>query len=264
MSATIIAAARALARQADRLRFKEPVRYVYNPLVYARHPHEEYLERYAASRKRLVLLGMNPGPWGMAQTGVPFGEVALVRDWLGISGIVTRPRQQHARVPVQGFACARSEVSGMRLWGLMQAHYGSAGAFSTDAFVSNYCPLLFLDAAGRNITPDRIHRDDREPLYSLCDRFLAIVVDALRPEWLVGVGAFAARRARAAASCGFGIAVRGIPRTGTPVPGAAGLPDVPARAVRVTSILHPSPASPRANRDWAAQVEEALTAQEIW
>jgi single-strand selective monofunctional uracil DNA glycosylase len=256
MSAAIIAAARALARQTGRLRFKEPVRYVYNPLVYARRPHEEYLERYAASRKRLVLLGMNPGPWGMAQTGVPFGEVAVVRDWLGISGVVARTRQQHARVPVQGFACARSEVSGRRLWGLMRAHYGSAGAFSADAFVSNYCPLLFLDAAGRNITPDRIHRDDREPLYSLCDRFLALVVDALRPEWLVGVGAFAARRAR--------IAVRGIPRTGTPVPGAAGLPDVPAQAVRVTSILHPSPASPRANRDWAAQVEEALTAQGIW
>jgi single-strand selective monofunctional uracil DNA glycosylase len=252
MSAAIIAAARALAQQADRLRFKEPVRYVYNPLVYARHPHEKYLKRYAASRKRLVLLGMNPGPWGMAQTGVPFGEVALVRDWLGITGEVGQPRQPHARLAVQGFACARSEVSGRRLWGLMRAHYGSAEAFSEDAFVSNYCPLLFLDAAGRNVTPDRIHRDVREPLYSLCDRFLAIVVGTLRPEWLVGVGAFAARRA--AVLGGFGAAVLG----------GFGAAAMTAQAVRVTSILHPSPASPRANRDWAAQAEEALTARGIW
>jgi len=182
---------------------------------------------------------MNPGPWGMAQTGVPFGEVALVRDWLGIAGEVGQPRQQHARLAVQGFACARSEVSGRRLWGLMRAHYGTAEAFAKDAFVSNYCPLLFLDAAGRNITPDRIHRDDREPLYSLCDRFLSIMVGALCPEWLVGVGAFAARR-------------------------AAVLGGFSARAVRVASLLHPSPASPRANRDWAAQAAEALTAQGIW
>jgi single-strand selective monofunctional uracil DNA glycosylase len=214
--------------------------------MYARQPHEEYLARYAASRKRLVLLGMNPGPWGMAQTGVPFGEVAFVRDWLGIGGQVGQPRQGHARLAVQGFACTRSEVSGRRLWGLMRAHYGSAEAFSKDAFVSNYCPLLFLDAAGRNMTPDKIHRDDREPLYSLCDRFLAIVVETLRPEWLVGVGAFAARRA--AVLGGFGAAVLGWPQS----------------AVRVTSILHPSPASPRANQDWAAQAEGALTARGIW
>ena len=34
--------------------------------------------------KRVVFLGMNPGPFGMAQVGVPFGEVAAVRDWLRI------------------------------------------------------------------------------------------------------------------------------------------------------------------------------------
>ncbi len=240
MSAAIIAAARDLARSAGRLRFKEPVSYVYNPLVYARQPHEKYLARYAASRKPLVLLGMNPGPWGMAQTGVPFGEVAFVRDWLGIHGEVGRPAHGHPRLAVQGFACARSEVSGGRLWGLMRAHYGSPEAFSREAFVSNYCPLLFLDAAGRNITPDKIHRDDRTPLYALCDNFLAVVVGTLRPEWLVGVGAFAARRAAVVAA------------------------SLTTQSVKVTTILHPSPASPRANRDWAAQAERALTAQGIW
>jgi single-strand selective monofunctional uracil DNA glycosylase len=184
----------------------------------------------------------------MAQTGVPFGEVGCVRDWLGIGGIVGQPREPHARLAVQGFSCARSEVSGRRLWGLIQAHYRTAEAFSRDAFVSNYCPLLFLDAAGRNLTPDRIHGDDRAPLYSVCDRFLEIVIETLRPEWLVGVGAFAGRRAGAVVFGGSGAARLTLP-TG---------------AVRVTSILHPSPASPRANRDWAGQAEEALVAQGVW
>jgi single-strand selective monofunctional uracil DNA glycosylase len=268
MTAPIIAAARELARRADRLRFEEPVRYVYNPLVYARLPHEEYLERYAASPKRVIFLGMNPGPWGMAQTGVPFGEVASVRDWLGITGEVGQPRRPHARLAVSGFACARSEVSGRRLWGLMRAHYGSAEAFSKEAFVSNYCPLLFLDASGRNITPDRIHRDDREPLYSLCDRFLRIVVRTLRPEWLVGMGAFAARRI--AVLDGLGIAVLGglgidvLDGSGADSAVSGGRAGMRAGPIRIASILHPSPASPSANRDWAAQAGGALTELGIW
>jgi single-strand selective monofunctional uracil DNA glycosylase len=256
METPVIKAARTLAREAERLRFREPVRYVYNPLLYARGPHEEYLRRFAATYKRVILLGMNPGPWGMAQTGVPFGEVGYVRDWLGIVGKVSQPREQHARLAVQGFSCARSEVSGRRLWGLMRTRYRSAEAFSRDAFVSNYCPLLFLDAAGRNVTPDKIHRDDREPLYSACDRFLEIVITTLRPEWLVGVGAFAERRARAVVSGGFGAVVLGG--------SGATKSTFPAQSVRVTSILHPSPASPRANRDWAGQVEKALVAQGVW
>jgi single-strand selective monofunctional uracil DNA glycosylase len=130
----------------------------------------------------------------------------------------------------------------------MREHYRSAEAFSRDAFVSNYCPLLFLDLAGRNVTPDKIYGEDRERLYSACDRFLDIVIETLRPEWLVGVGAFAARRARAVVSGGSG---------------ATGL-TLPGRGVRVTSVLHPSPASPRANRDWATQVEKSLLAQRVW
>jgi single-strand selective monofunctional uracil DNA glycosylase len=237
---TLIKAARALAREAGKLHFRDPVRYVYNPLTYASAPHEAYLRKFAASRKRVIFLGMNPGPWGMAQTGVPFGEVATVRDWLGIAGKVEQPPRGHARLSVQGFACTRSEVSGRRLWGLMRQRYGTAEAFSRDAFVSNYCPLLFLDTEGRNITPDRIHRDDRGPLHAVCDRFLATVIRTLLPDWLVAVGAFAERRAGAALSSPSGL------------------------GTRVISITHPSPANPRANRGWASQAKETLSAHGVW
>ncbi len=240
MESEIIKAARVLARDAQRLPFGPPVSFVYNPLLYAREPHEEYLARYARPGARVVLVGMNPGPWGMAQTGVPFGEVATVRDWLGIAGKVGAPPRWHPRLPVTGFQCPRSEVSGRRLWGLLKEHYGTAEALAQDLFVSNYCPLLFLDGGGRNLTPDKIGAADRALLYALCDGFLRAVVTALRPQWLVGVGAFATARIRA-------------------VLGA-----VPEMSVRAAGILHPSPASPRANRDWAAQAREALLAQGVW
>jgi single-strand selective monofunctional uracil DNA glycosylase len=240
VSPRLIAASRALARDAGRLRFLPPVRFVYNPLVYARGPYESYLASYAGGRKRVVFVGMNPGPWGMAQTGVPFGEVSAVRDWLGISGTVGSPADPHPRVPVKGFDCSRSEVSGRRLWGFFREAFGTAHRFAREAFVSNYCPLMFLDEEGRNVTPDRIHRHDQEVLFPLCDVFLSVVIDELRPEWLVGVGVFAERRIRSV--------LENCPRPGT----------------RVTSITHPSPANPRSQKDWPGQVRAALEKEGVW
>ncbi len=183
---------------------------------------------------------MNPGPWGMAQTGVPFGDVPSARDWLGISGKVGQPPRFHEKHPVLGFSCARREVSGTRLWGLMREHYGSAKAFAADAFVANYCPLLFLDAAGRNLTPDKLRAGDRQRLEALCDHFLREMIAALAPTWVVGIGAFAERRLR--------LAMEGMS----------------GAAIKVGSIPHPSPASPQANRDWAGLARRALEAQGIW
>lgn len=106
-----------LAREVDSLQFSDPVTCVYNPLIYARKSHEAYLERHAKQGIDALFLGMNPGPWGMAQTGVPFGEVSLVRDFLEIDEAVNQPPIVHPKRPIEGFACTRSEVSGRRLWG---------------------------------------------------------------------------------------------------------------------------------------------------
>lgn len=43
---------------------------VYNPTEYATLLHCQYLERFLTGQKRILFLGMNPGPWGMCQTGV--------------------------------------------------------------------------------------------------------------------------------------------------------------------------------------------------
>ncbi len=224
-------AARQLCREVAGLRFGPPVSHVYNPLAYARKPHEAYILAYGSTPKRVLFLGMNPGPFGMAQTGVPFGDVESVRDWLGIEAAVGRPGREHPKRRVLGFACPRGEVSGARLWGAVAAHFGEPGRFFSVHYLANYCPLSFLETGGRNRTPDKLPGREREPLFAACDRHLRRVVAALRPEWVVGIGVFAEARAIAA------------------------LGD---REVRVGRITHPSPANPRAQRGWAGLARREL------
>lgn len=229
--------ARELSDAVGRLRFKPPVAFVYNPLDYAWAAHEMFLRKFGGGRKRVLLLGMNPGPFGMAQTGVPFGEVAAVRDWMGIYTLVTQPKRAHPKRPIEGFACPRSEVSGRRLWGLFAAKCGTAEKCFEEHFVVNFCPLVFMDDGGRNVTPDKLGTAEREKLFSLCDEHLRQVAATTQPEWVIGVGDFAEKRAREALGEG---------------------------TVRFGRILHPSPASPAANKGWAEAAERQLRELGVW
>lgn len=227
----ILASERTLSRELADLRFAAPVTHVYNPLEYARRPHAAYVRRYARTPVRALFFGMNPGPFGMAQTGVPFGEVAHVRDWLGIDAPVERPAREHPKRRVEGFACRRSEVSGARLWGALRAHYEKPERFFRHAFLANYCPLVFMEASGRNRTPDQLPAREREPLYAACSENLRRIVTLLSPAFVIGIGRFAEARAREALG-------ESGPQIGT--------------------ILHPSPASPAANRGWALLAQREL------
>ena len=220
-----------LARKLAPMRFGPPVAQVYNPLIYARATHHQYLERYGSSPKDVVFLGMNPGPWGMVQTGIPFGEVRAVRDWLRIDAPIGRPAEEHPRRPIAGYDCRRSEVSGARLWGWARDTFGTPQAFFERFFVANYCPLSFMEASGRNLTPDKLPKPERLPLLEACDESLRRTVACLRPRWVIGVGNFAEQRATAA---------------------LAGLD------VSVGRVLHPSPASPLANAGWDIEVNRTL------
>ena len=216
---------------------------IYNPLIYARQPNKQYVSPYDNSTKRIVFLGMNPGPWGMAQTGVPFGEINAVRDWLSITAPIGAPETIHPKRPVLGYRCTRSEVSGERLWGLFKERYKQADVFFADHFVINYCPLLFIAPSGkdnsgaRNTTPDKLKTEEKKALYDACDGHLRDVIRALSPEFLVGVGNFAAERAAEALS----------------------------RDVKITKILHPSPANPRSNGgNWGKIAEQQLVEAGVW
>lgn len=181
---------------------------------------------------------MNPGPWGMAQTGVPFGEIPAVRDWMKIDCPVKKPNPEHPKRPITGFDCDRSEVSGRRLWGLMSERYPNAGDFFKDHFVVNFCPLTFMSATGANITPDKLPAAELAPVLEACDVHLRAVIKATTPELLIGVGAFAQSQ--------FEKVIADFP------------------GVKVGRILHPSPASPAANRDWAGTVTKQLVELGVW
>ncbi|MBN2053429.1 single-stranded DNA-binding protein [bacterium] len=220
-----------LVQEVAALTFGNPVAHVYNPLRYAREPYDEYCLRYGRSPKRIVMVGMNPGPWGMVQTGVPFGDVDSVRGWLGIQGSVVIPPDQHPRRPILGFKCPRSEVSGRRVWGWARDRFGTPDRFFSTCFVANYCPLAFLEESGRNRTPDKLPKWEREPLFAVCDRALAATVAWLGAGLVLGFGAFAEARCR--------VALRDLP-------------------VRACGMAHPSPANPRANRGWSELADKAL------
>lgn len=230
-------AARRLAREVATLRFAAPVTHVYNPLNYAWAAHEQYLRLLNPGGARVLFLGMNPGPWGMAQTGVPFGHVPTVRDWLGIEARIKQPAPMHPKRPIEGLACVRSEVSGERLWGLFRERFKTPAKFFKRHFVTNYCPLVFMEESGRNRTPDKLRPAERAALQEICDAHLADVLDAVQPRVAVGVGAYAEQ---------------------------ALLRVIGDKPVKVIRILHPSPASPLANKNWAATVTGQMEEAGVW
>ena len=222
----VIAAAQELSAAMEQLRFSAPVAYTYNPLTYAWAGHETYIRRFATGPKQVLYLGMNPGPFGMAQTGVPFGEIPAVTLWMGITAPIAQPPASHPKRPIQGFNCPRSEVSGRRLWGLFEELYGTAEAFFAHSYVANYCPLIWMSESGANITPTQLPKEQMQQIDAACQRHLVRLIDTLQPRYLIGVGGYALKQLQIAAKT------------------------LPNRSFTLGTILHPSPASPAANKHW--------------
>ncbi len=220
-----------LVKTVERLQFDPPVAWVYNPLIYARKGYDAYCHTFGAGPKQVLLVGMNPGPWGMAQTGVPFGDPEMVTQWLGLRAPVSAPERQHPKRPVMGFDCPRGEVSGRRLWGWAKQRFGTPDAFFRRFWVSNYCPLVFMEAGGRNRTPDKLPKHEKDELFRACDKALYQTAILLNPEYVIGIGKFAEDRIR----CALG-----------------------RLDIIIGRITHPSPANPKANQGWAERVEREL------
>ena len=214
------------------LKFGPPVSYIYNPLDYARESLKQYHAKFASTPKEVLFLGMNPGPWGMAQTGIPFGEIQAVRDWMKIQAPVGSPKKTHPKKPVLGFACTKREVSGQRLWGWAQKSFRTPGRFFKRFFVANYCPLIFIENSGRNRTPDQIRVTERKPLLEICDQALSRTIEYFKPRYVVGVGKFAEQRAKTV---------------------------LDEQKIKMGMIAHPSPANPQANRGWELLIEKQLS-----
>ncbi len=237
----LLEATEILATETDKLIFEGKVHHVYNPLIYAKETHLDYIKKYGTGRKKVLFLGMNPGPWGMAQTGIPFGELTYSKNWLKIEGNIFQPESSHPKRPIQGWDCPRSEVSGRRLWGLMEERYKTAAAFFQNHYVENYCPLVFMEESGKNLTPDKLPAKERDPLTEICDDHLRKVITIMDPEFLVGVGKYAEKN--------FKRVVETMENSDK---------------YKISAILHPSPANPHANRGWSEAVTKQLMEQGIW
>ena len=222
---------------ADSLVKEGSVDAIYNPLAYAWEPHRAYLELASGGGAKTLLLGMNPGPHGMGQMGIPFAATSVVRDLLKITNLeVGQPRTPHPKRPISGLDWPKEEVSGTRLWGLLANEYGSAESIFKSVFLLNHCPLmLFSGERATNITPDKITGPTTKALLERCDEHLREVVDIMQIERVIGVGRYSEKRALNALS--------GID-------------------ISVTTCWHPSPASPLANRnkgeDWKKNVRNVL------
>lgn len=218
----------------DGLTFSAPTACTYDPWRYAQEGMQAYFDLLADS-PRVFFLGMNPGPWGMAQTGVPFGAVEVVRDWFGFNPRIGKPEHEHPKRMVDRMACTRREVSGRRLWGLMQERFGDPSVFFQDHVVWPYCHWMWLKESGANLPPNALRAGERKPLEAICDQYLDEILTQWSPETLVAIGQYAESallRVRPEAS--------------------------------VVRILHPSPASPAANQDWSGTVTRQLQEAGIW
>jgi single-strand selective monofunctional uracil DNA glycosylase len=225
-----------LVSELSPLCFGPPVEYVYNPLTYARSAHLAYWRQYGRAPKEVLLLGMNPGPWGMVQTGVPFGDVDMVTGWLKIHMEIEVPEKVHPKRLIQGFECPRGEISGRRLWGWARQRFKTPRDFFKRFGVVNYCPLAFMEAGGRNRTPDKLPRQEIEPVLKACDQALLQTAELLKPRIVVGVGKFAAQQA-----------CRALADT----------------SIQIGQITHPSPANPKANAGWSELIELELRAMGV-
>ncbi|XP_065566031.1 single-strand selective monofunctional uracil DNA glycosylase-like isoform X1 [Artemia franciscana] len=209
------------------------VTHIYNPVDYARVPHEIFVTKFCKETISTLLIGMNPGPWGMVQTGVPFGEVSIVRDWLNIIGEVIKPANEHPKRPILGFQCHRSEISGKRFWAFLRDLSGTPERLFETLFMYNYCPLSFMKISGKNVTPPELKLTERKILLSLCDAALLEVIKVLRPKSLLCVGNFVFKQ------------VSGVVKKAN-------------LDVKVGLLMHPSPINPRANKNWAEEAKKTF------
>jgi|SRR5690554_6140855 len=215
--------------------------FIYNPLNYGWANHSEYLLNYVNHKPKAFFLGMNPGPFGMAQTAVPFGEVDFVTNWMKLTNQINKPPKEHPNRPVLGLETTRSEVSGKRLWSFFSHRYPIASNFFSLYCVMNYCPLVFVDGGktGKNIIPEKLPKEERIELEVVCDNYLDDMLSLIEPENLVGIGRYAEKKLAEATN-------RLELKTS------------------VTTILHLSPSNPLANRDWEGIVTKQLEDAKLW
>ena len=270
----------ALADDLHALRRPAGVSHVYNPLRYMWPAHERFLSRHyvtdrasapdgrldfyepagTARPRQYLILGMNPGPHGMVQTGLPFGDVVNAAAMLGyrtgdqVLAPVLDGVELHPGRPVIGLVATRREASGERLWGGLAAIFGGLDQTLAQCFAANYCPLAYFadDAQGTNVTPEDFGKKTingkpnprHDPGYAaeldkICLPYLVRVARAMRVEVILAVGRYAEAKANIIAA----LCPEATRRCPSP---------------KVVYLTHPSPLATRSAGEWATMARHAL------
>ncbi|XP_013171163.1 PREDICTED: single-strand selective monofunctional uracil DNA glycosylase [Papilio xuthus] len=216
--------------------FPAAIKCIYNPTIYARHTFEMYVRKYCNTKKSIMFFGMNPGPFGMSQTGVPFGDVSSVREWLGIEGPVGKPPKELETRPVRGFECTRTEISGKRFWGLLKEICGTPEKFFESSFVYNYLNQQWMKTNGCNLTPGDFKVTEMKALYEICDPIFIKVLELYNVQTIIAVGKFCETRAHKAIEAY-------LPSKG--------------KTIKVLYLPHPSPRTVN-NNNWDEKALEYL------
>ena len=186
----IIELYKSLNIELDELKFFPPCFYVYNPLSYCFESFKIYFEYLNTEEEINLFFGINPGPFGMAQTGIPFGDKETVKNYLKIEPKIDIDKipKQHPKKQILGLEVKRVEKSGRIFWGVIKEFYPEKYDFFKSNFVLNFCPLCFLDEQGRNITPKVLRKEDQIALYKILEIFMLKLFKLIKIKKLIAIG----------------------------------------------------------------------------
>jgi single-strand selective monofunctional uracil DNA glycosylase len=224
-----------LSHNCEKINFSGQGLVVYNPLNYAKLATAQYLDTYGQGRKEVLFLSLNPGPFGMAQTGIPFGDVYWVTKYLKIHNTIEQPKDAvHPKRPILGFDCTRKDVSADRFWKLISSFYPNATTFFQKNFLWTFAPLYFCDKSGKNITPDKINLVSRKELEQICLEALKNIILSLQVNNVISIGAYV---------------YKNVLKLDAEV----------LNKIEVENIPHPSPLNPANNKGWDIRVKDMLS-----
>lgn len=304
MSKNLIAITAELRDKLDRLPEPAGVE-VYNPLSYAWQLHQRYLRRFvtqgpqteppfevggmgpsvSTQQRRVLFIGMNPGPFGMMQTGCPFGDKVSARQLGGLPGVPLSDRHTESldlsklttlkARRTQGFGIKQRETSGQRFWEGMTELWPLT-SIGRARVTAGGAPIVLFDEE-----PDRRAAMSTDPIeVMLCDCFVMnysplcfidsatgknVIPEKLSAEYQRIMGEICDPYL-ASVILDMGIelvfAIGRYPQrlVNKIVADLKASPTVAAqcRVDRVEYLAHPSPSSPAANAGWLDLARDAL------
>jgi single-strand selective monofunctional uracil DNA glycosylase len=172
---------------------------VLDPSRYGERWHAPFRRLYPPRARPLLVFGLNPGPYGMAQTGIPFTDLKRLAQ--GLPRLAAELARSGERLSLPGlapsslqpFLTRTFESSSVRVHRFLRLAHGSAERAFREVVFVNPCPLLFIDRAlGENRTPADLPRALRAGVDEARVEVVSVAVARLRARGAIVLGRDAA------------------------------------------------------------------------